>query len=88
MPPKDILHITMGIAWEISAQQLHLCFTDSPDVKYAVLEIGVKNFEHSETINDFLPIFFVLFFHRSMKATSRDALLLRHVETIGNKARE
>ena len=47
----------------------------------------LKNFEHSETINDFLPeILLFCFFHRSMKATSKDALLLRHIETIGNKA--
>ena len=33
--------------------------------------------------------FFALFFHRSMKATSKDAtLLLRHIKTIGNKAGE
>ena len=49
----------------------------------------LKYFEHSETINDFLAEFFlVLLFHRSMKATIKDALLLRRIETIGNKARE
>ena len=52
----------MGIAQEISIQQLHLSFTGRPDIKYGVLEIGVKNFEHSETINDFLPELFFCFF--------------------------
>ena len=28
----------------MSTQQLHLCFTDSLDTKYAVFEIGVKKF--------------------------------------------
>ena len=37
----------------------------------------------------FYQIFFVLFFHRSMKAASKDTtLLLRHIKSIGNKARE
>ena len=28
----------------MSTQQLHLCFTESLDTKYAVFEIGVKKF--------------------------------------------
>ena len=44
----------------------------------------------AETMDDFLADFFcLLFFHRSVKATSKDAtLFLRHIETIGNKVRE
>ena len=39
----------MGIAYEISTQQLHLRFTDSPDIKYAVLQIGVKKILNIQT---------------------------------------
>ena len=66
----------------MSIQQLHLCFTDSLGTKYAVFEIGVKKFGTFRKKKWF-------FFHRSMKATSKDTtLLLHHIKAIGNKAGE